>query len=126
MNKDNPAAVGAVLDSDYSLVPSDNIRITNNIQKAKQITTKLSSIGNEVKIMDNKLFNSSGKLQYGKEATHKAFEQQVGKIIFLQSRVRDILDNLFKLKEKSSRLFTVSYVKPMSKKGNKSKTEKKS
>ena len=44
MNKDNPAAVGAVLDSDYSLVPSDNIRITNNIQKAKQITTKLSSI----------------------------------------------------------------------------------
>ena len=70
MNKDNPAAVGAVLDSDYSLVPSDNIRITNNIQKAKQITTKLSSIGNEVKIMDNKLFNSSGKLQYGEEATH--------------------------------------------------------
>ena len=121
MIKDNPAAVAAVLDSDYSLVPSDNIRIANNIQKAKQITTKFTSIDNEVKIMDNKLFNSSGKLQYREEATHKAFEQQIGKITFLQTRVRDIHDNHFKLKEKCSRLFTVSYVKPMSKKGNKAK-----
>ena len=30
MNKENPAAVGAVFDGGYSLVPSDNIRITNN------------------------------------------------------------------------------------------------
>ena len=60
--------------------------------------------------MDNKLFNSSGKLQYGEEATHKAFEQQIGKIIFLQTRVRDIHGNHFKLKEKCSRLFTVSCV----------------
>ena len=94
MNKDNPAVVGAVLDSDYTLVPSDNIGIINNIQKAKQITIKLISIGNEVKIMDNKMFNSSGKLCYGEEATHKAFEQQIGKITFLQTRGRDIHDNL--------------------------------
>ena len=33
MNKENLAAVGAVFDSGYSLVPSDNIRITNNIEK---------------------------------------------------------------------------------------------
>ena len=125
MNKDNPAALGALLDSDYSLDPSDNNRITNNIQKAKQITTKLSSIGNEVKIMDSKLFNSSGKLQYGEEATLKAFEQKIGKITFLQTRVRNIHNNHFKLKEKCPMLFTVSYVKPMSKKGNKNKTEEK-
>ena len=56
--------------------------ITNDIQ-VKQITTKLSFIGNEVKIMANKLFNSSGKLRYGDEATDKFFEQQIGKITFL-------------------------------------------
>ena len=36
MNKENPAAAGAVLDEDHTLIPSDNIRI-NNIQKAMQI-----------------------------------------------------------------------------------------
>ena len=76
--------------------------------------------------MDNKLFNSSGKLQYGDEGIHKAFEQQIGKITFLQTRVRDIHDNLFKLKEKFSRLFTVSYVKPMSKKGKQKAKQKES
>ena len=65
MNKENPAEVWAVFDSGYSLVPSDNIRITNNIEKGTQITSKLSSLVDEVKIMDNKLFSSLGKLKYG-------------------------------------------------------------
>jgi len=43
MNKENPAAAGAVFDSDYTLVPSDDIRITNNIEKAKQITSNWQS-----------------------------------------------------------------------------------
>ena len=30
MNKENPAAEGAVLDEDHTLIPSDNIRINNN------------------------------------------------------------------------------------------------
>ena len=44
MNKENPAAEGAVLDEDHTLIPSDNIRINNNIQKAMQIIASLSFI----------------------------------------------------------------------------------
>ena len=63
MNKENPAAAGAVFDSDYTLVPSDDIRITNNIEKAKQITSKLSSLDGDIKNKDSKLFSSlSNKL----------------------------------------------------------------
>ena len=43
MNKENPATAGAVFDSDHTLVPSHDIRITNNIEKTKQIKSKLSS-----------------------------------------------------------------------------------
>ena len=48
MNKENPAAAGAVLDEDHTLIPSDNIRI-NNIQKAMQIIASLSLIDNKIK-----------------------------------------------------------------------------
>ena len=82
MNKENPAAVGAVFDGGYSLVPSDNIRITNNIGKGTQITSKLSSLPDEVKIMDNKLFSSSGKLKNGEEATHKLLNNRLAKSPF--------------------------------------------
>ena len=117
MNKDNPAAVGVVLDSDYSLVPSNTIKLTNNIQKTKQITTNLSSIDNDVAIMKDKLFSSSGILPYGEEATHQALEQQFGRVNFLRARVKDIHGNLSKLKEKCSSMVVVSHAKPMSKKG---------
>ena len=63
MNKENPPEVWAVFDSAYSLVPSDNIRITNNIEKGTQITSKLSSLVYEVKIMDDKLFSSFGEIK---------------------------------------------------------------
>ena len=85
MNKENPAAAGAVFDSDYTLVPSDHIRITNNIGKAKQteqITSKLSSLDGDIKNMDSKLFITLGKLTHGEEATHKIFEQQILKSPF--------------------------------------------
>ena len=47
MNKENPATAGAVLDEDHTLIPSDNIRINNNIQKAMQIIASLSFIDNK-------------------------------------------------------------------------------
>ena len=125
MNIDNPAAAGVVLDSDYSLVPSDTIRITNNIQKTKQITTNLSSIGNDVTVMNDKLFSSSGVLRHGEEATHKALEQQIGKINFLKTRVKDIHGNLSKSKEKCSSMFIVSYARPMSKKRKQKQNKRK-
>ena len=125
MNIDNPAAAGVVLDSDYSLVPSDTIRITNNIQKTKQITTNLSSISNDVTVMNDKLFSSSGVLRHGEEATHKALEQQIGKINFLKTRVKDIHGNLSKLKEKCSSMFIVSYARPMSNKRKQKQNKRK-
>ena len=42
MNKGNPAAAGAVLDEVQTLIPSDNIRINNNIQKVMQIIASVS------------------------------------------------------------------------------------
>ncbi len=42
MNNLNPASAGAVLHAE-KLVPSDNIRINNNIVKAEQITAKLNA-----------------------------------------------------------------------------------
>ena len=94
MNKENPAAAGAVFDSDYALLPSDDIRSTNSIEEAKQITSKPSSLDGDIKNMDSKLLRSLGKLKHGEEATHKVFEQQIGKITILQTRVRDINKNL--------------------------------
>ena len=125
MSIDNLAAVGVVLDSHYSLVPSDTIRITNNIQKTKQITTNLSSIRNDVTVMNDKLFSSSGVLRHGEEATHKALEQQIEKINFLKTRVKDIHGNLSKLKENCSSMFIVSYARPMSKKRKQKQNKRK-
>ena len=50
MNKENPAAAGAVLDEDHTLIPSDNIRINNNIQKAMQIIAIVSLIDDKIKL----------------------------------------------------------------------------
>ena len=49
MNKENPAAAGAVPDKDHNLISSDNIRINNNIQKAMQIIASL--IDNKIKTL---------------------------------------------------------------------------
>ena len=55
MNKENPAAAGAVLDEVHTLIPGDNIRINNDIQKAMQIIGSVSLIGNKLKPFDSKL-----------------------------------------------------------------------
>ena len=44
--------------------------------------------------MDNKLFTSLGKLKHGEEATHKAFEDQIGKITALQTKVSELATTL--------------------------------
>ena len=49
MNRENPAAAGAVLDEVHTLIPSDNIRINNNIQKPVQIIASVSLIDNKIK-----------------------------------------------------------------------------
>ena len=68
MNKENPAAAGAVLDKDHALIPSDNIRIKNNFQKAMLIIAYLSLIDNKIKTFDRKLFSSNGKLKSGERS----------------------------------------------------------
>ena len=70
MNKENPAAAGAVLDEDHTLIPSDNIRINNNFQKAwsVQIIASLSLIDNKIKTLDRKHFSSNGKLKSGERS----------------------------------------------------------
>ena len=55
VNKENPAAAGAVLNEVHTLIPSDNIRINNNIQKAIQIIASVSLIDNKIKRFESKL-----------------------------------------------------------------------
>ena len=59
MHKENPAAAGAVLDEDHTLITCDNIRINNNIQVAMQIIASLSLSDNKIKTFDSKLFSSN-------------------------------------------------------------------
>ena len=47
MNKENPAAAGVVLNEVHTLIPSDNIRINDNIQKAMKIIASASLIDNK-------------------------------------------------------------------------------
>ena len=54
MNKENPAA-GVVLNEVHTLIPSDNIRINNDIQKAIQIIASVSLIDNKIKRFESKL-----------------------------------------------------------------------
>ena len=67
MNKENSAAAGAVLDEDHTLIPSDNIRINNNIQKAMQIIAIVSLIDDKIKLAFQFQY---GKLKSGEEAIH--------------------------------------------------------
>ena len=128
MNKENAAAAGAVLDEDHTWIPSDNIRINNNIQKAIQIIASLSLIDNKIKTFDSKLFSSNGKLKSGEEATHKFFENQSGEVALLHKKVKEINNQLTELQEKCSQLFKGTCSKPKSRKRkqkqNKRKTKK--
>ena len=97
MNKENPAASGAVLYEDHTLISSDSIRINNNIQKAMQIIASLSLIDNKIKTFDSKLFSSNGKLKSGEEAIHKFFENQLGEVALLHKKVKEINSQLTEL-----------------------------
>ena len=125
MNKQNPAAAGVVLDKDYTLVPSDSIRINNNIQRAKQIISNLSSTDNKLKTLDSKLFSSTGKLKSGEEATHKFFEKQLGEVVLLHRKVTEINNQLTGLQEKFTRLFKVTYSKSQSRKRKQKQNKRK-
>ena len=125
MNKQNPAAAGVVLDKDYTLVPSDSIRINNNIQRAKQISSNLSSTDSKRKTLDSKLFSSTGKLKSGEEATHKFFEKQLGEVVLLHRKVTEINNQLTGLQEKFTRLFKVTYSKSQSRKRKQKQNKRK-
>ena len=125
MNKQNPAAAGVVLDKDYTLVPSDSIQINNNIQRAKQIISNLSSTDNKLKTLDSKLFSSTGKLKSGEEATHKFFEKQLGEVVLLHRKVTEINNQLTALQETFTRLFKVTYSKSQSRKRKQKQNKRK-
>ena len=90
MNRENPAAAGAVLDEAHTLIPSDNIRINSNAQKAMQIIASLSLIDNKIKPFDSEHFSSSGELKSG-EVIHKFFENQLEEVALLHKKVKEIL-----------------------------------
>ena len=124
MNNENPASAGAVLHAE-NLVPSDYIRINNNIVKAEQITAKLNAIEDNIKVLNSKLFSSVGKLKAGDEAVHKVFETQLGQVAILQNKVKEINNQLKEKKDKCSRLFKTTYFKPQSRKRKQKQNKRK-
>ena len=74
MNKESLAVLNEV----HTLITRDNIRIKNNIQKAMQITARVSLIDNKIKPFDSKRF-------------YKFFENQLGEVALLHKKVKEIL-----------------------------------
>ena len=56
-----------------------------------------------IKILDGKLFNTSGHLKGGNEAVHNVFEAQFGRITILKNKLKDLIAEL---KDKKRKMHT--------------------
>ena len=90
----NPAAPGSLLEEDYTVIPSDSIRIKQNIERVQKITNQLEHVLNEIKEKDGKLFIVSGKLKSGENCSHKEFEKYIGQVHHLRTKARSIKEKL--------------------------------
>ena len=114
-NTNDPASAGAILQA-ANLLPSDNIRIKNSIARSEKIAEKLNLTTDNIKTLDGKLFNTSGRLREGNEAVHKVFEKQLGRINILKNKLNNLIAELNKKKEKCTSLFKTTFNKPYSRK----------
>ena len=111
----NPAAAGSLLEEDYPVIPSDSIRIKQNIERVEKITSQLEHVLNDIKEKDGKLFTVSGKLKSGENCSHKEFEKYIGQVHDLRSKAGSIKEKLEYLQEKCKRLFTSTFSRPRTK-----------
>ena len=118
----NPAAAGSLLEEDYTVIPSDSIKIKQNIERVEKITNQLEHVFNEIKERDGKLFTVSGKLKSGENCSHKEFEKYIGQVHHLRTKAGSIKEKLEYLQEKCKRLFTSTFSRPTTKKENRKKT----
>ena len=118
----NPAAAGSIIEEDYTVIPSDSIRIKQNIERVEKITNQLEHVLNEIKEKDGKLFTVSGKLNSGENCSHKEFEKYIGQVHHFRTKAGSIKEKLEYLQEKCKRLFTSTFSRPRTKK---KKTERK-
>ncbi|XP_028412051.1 uncharacterized protein LOC114534779 [Dendronephthya gigantea] len=101
LNTKNPAAAGTLLEEDYTVIPSDSIRIRQNIERVQKITNQLEQVLHEIKEKDGKLFTVSGKLKSGEDCSHKEFEKYIGQVYHLRTQAGSIEGKLESLQEKS-------------------------
>ena len=116
LNAKNPAAAGTLLEEDYTVIPSDTIRIRQNIERVQKIKNQLEQVLHEIKEKDGKLFTVSGKLKSGENCSHKEFEKYIGQVHHLRTQAGSIEGKLESLQEKCKRLFKSTFSKPRTKK----------
>lgn len=56
LNTKNSAAAGSLLEEDYTVIPSDSIRIKQNIERVQKINNQLQHVLNEIEEKDGKLY----------------------------------------------------------------------
>lgn len=90
LNTKNPAAAETLLEENYAVIPSDSIRIRQDIERVQKITNQLEQMLHEIKEEDGKLFTQSGKLKSDENCSHKEFEKYIGKAYHLRTQAGSI------------------------------------
>ena len=119
------ASASAILQT-ANLLPSDSIRIKkSSFAGSEKIAEKVNATMGNIKILDGKLFNTSGRLKGGNEAVHNVFETQFGRITILKNKLNDLIAELKEKKEKCTRLFKATFNRPYSRKCKQKQNRKK-
>ena len=114
-NTQDPASAEAILQI-ANLLPSDSIKIKSGITRSEKIAEKVNATMGNIKTLDGKLFNTSGRLKGGNKAVHKVFETQLGRITILKNKLNGLIAELKEKKQKGTSLFKATFNKLYSRK----------
>lgn len=106
ITSDNPAAAGKYMHGNFQVNSHDSITITNNKNGLLKVKNKIEELICKVKEHDNALFMPDGiKLKPGFQAKHKANQDVLKDLSFVQSTVLETLDLLENAHKRVERIF---------------------
>ena len=76
-----------------------------------------------IKILDGKLFNTSGHLKEGNEAVHNVFETQFGRITIIKNKLNDLIAELKEKKKNAPVSSRLPLIGPIQESANRNRTE---
>ena len=117
------ASASAILQT-ANLLPSDSIRIKkSSFAGSEKIAEKVNATMGNIKILDGKLFNTSGRLKGGNEAVHNVFETQFGRITILKNKLNDLIAELKEKKKNAPVSSRLPLIGPIQESANRNRTE---